>query len=167
MRVNKTTLLISFLSIACYALLPASARAQTSEAFEKITAAVKEYRIDTSAVPDDKKTRKIIALREAKGGFNINEAIQYKLGEEIQKKEKPADELQKMATYFNSGAGKQQLDNAIIWIYRNTFSYKELKHLVKFYTSKAGQKMSANFPVIMLESLAAAEIIQKKFSQAK
>lgn len=167
MKISKTALLIAILLTGCNILLAVSGFAQTSGAFEKITTAVKEYKIDTSAVPGDKKTRKIIALREAKGGFNINEAIQYKLGEELQKKEKPADELQKMAAYFTSGPGKQQLDNAIIWIYRNTFSYKELKQLVKFYRSKTGQKMSASFPVIMLESLAAAEIIQKKFSEGK
>ena len=42
-------------------------------AFERITGAVKEYKLDTSSAPDDKITRKIIELRSLRGGFNIDE----------------------------------------------------------------------------------------------
>ncbi len=48
-------------------------------AFERIMSGVKEYKFDTSSVPDDKVTRKIIELRGLRGGFNINEAIDFKL----------------------------------------------------------------------------------------
>jgi len=108
--------------------------------FERIAAEVKQYKVDTSAVPDDKTTQLIVKLRELRGGFNINEAIEFKLQEEMQKKEKPMAELQKAVDYFKTGVGKTKLDNAIIWIYRNTFTYQELKDLVKFYQSTAGQK---------------------------
>ncbi len=131
-----------------------------SSIFEKITNSVKDYKLDTSAAPNDKLTNKIIELRQLKGGFNINEAIDYKLEEDKQKAEIPAAEFAQFAAFMQTGDGKKWLDNAVIWIYRQRFTYKELKKLVKFYKTSAGQKMSADFPIIMMQSLAAAEMIK-------
>lgn len=128
--------------------------------FESISTELKDYKIDTSAVPTDKITSKIIQLRQLKGGFNIDEAIAFKIGEEKSKGEISTDELKKLAAYFTTGHGHVLLGNAVIWIYRQEFSYKELKTLIKFYKTGAGQKMSKRFPVIMLKSFAAAEIIK-------
>ncbi len=130
--------------------------------FDRITAEMKEFRPDTSAVPDDKITRRIMELRALRGGFNIDEAIQFKLAEEAAKGEVPKDQMDKLTKEFTTGHGKQLLDNAVTWIYRRAFTYKELKHLVRFYKTPAGQKMAADFPIIMLQSLAAAELIHKK-----
>lgn len=128
--------------------------------FERITKAVASYKPNTSTPPDDKITKKIIELRNLRGGFNINEAIAFKIEEDKQKKEMPEAELKKLADFFTTGQGKTSLDNAVTWIYRDNFTYKELKQLVKFYKTSAGQKMAENFPVIMLKSLAAAEMIK-------
>lgn len=139
--------------------------AQDSSAFSRITNSVKQYRPDTSNVPDDKITKKIIELRELKGGFNINEAIEFKIQEELSKDDSPKEELLKSAESFKNGLAKRWLDNAVIWIYRDEFSFKELKTLVKFYKTPAGQKMAKDFPIIMFKSLAAGQLIQKVITQ--
>lgn len=131
--------------------------------FEKITGAVKDYKLDTSAAPDDKLTRKIIEFRNLRGGFNINEAIQFKFAEEESKATDASAKaaIQKSKEDFMNGPGKRWLDNAVIWIYRKEFTYQEMKQLVKFYRTTAGQKMGEELPVIIIKSLAAAENIQK------
>lgn len=133
--------------------------------FDRISREVKDYTLDTSAAPDDKVTRKIIELRHLKGGFNINEAIDYKLEEDKQKGEIPGQEFRIFSDFMKTGNGKRWLDNAMVWIYRKHFTYKELKQLVKFYKTPAGRKMSSEFPVVMLQSLTAAEMIKNIFSK--
>ena len=130
-----------------------------SGTFERISSEVKNYKIDTSAVPNDKLTRKIIELRKLRGGFNINEAVMLKMGEEGQKNETPKATLDYLKGQFTNGKGKQWLDNAVIHIYRDQFNYKELKQLVKFYKTTAGQKLATDFPFIMIKTLMAAQII--------
>jgi hypothetical protein len=127
--------------------------------FERIMNEVKSYKLDTSTVPNDKITRKINELRRLRGGFNINEAIMFKMGEEEQKKETAKATLDYLKEQFTTGKGKQWLDNAVIHIYRDQFSYKELKQLVKFYRTSAGQKLASDFPFIMMKTLMAAQII--------
>lgn len=131
--------------------------------FDRLSKGMTEFKLDSSAAPDDKITRKIIELRQLKGGFNINEAIDYKIEEDRQKGEKPALEFSAFADYMQNGNGRKWLDNAVIWIYRQQFNYKELKQIVKFYKTDGGQKMAAQFPVVMMQSLAAAETIKKQY----
>jgi hypothetical protein len=139
--------------------------ASSMDFFKRATTAMKSYKLDTSSAPDDKITRKIIELRKLRGGFNINEAISFKIGEEREKDEKPKEELDKIAAFFKEGNGKRWLDNAAIWIYRNHFTYRELKKMTKFYRSSAGQKMAEAFPMVMLQSLAAGELIMAAYMQ--
>lgn len=127
--------------------------------FDKITSEVNNYRIDTSAAPDDKITKKIIQLRQLRGGFNVNEAIHFKMEEDEKKKEISETTMAYLKDQFTNGKGKQWLDNAVIHIYRQHFSYKELKQMVKFYKTSAGQKLATDFPYIMMTSLMAAQII--------
>lgn len=134
---------------------------KSSTIFERLTKNLKEYRLDTTAVPDDKITTAIIKLKNLRGGFNIKEAIEYKLEEDKQKKEMPESEFEKFSVFFTNGNGKRWLDNAVTWIYRKHFTYGELKKLIKFYKSPAGQKIATEFPIIMMQSLAAAENIKK------
>lgn len=138
----------------------AFSQAQSHGQFHEIFKSAENYKLDTSSAPNDKITRIIIKIRKAKGGININEAILYNI-EEGEKKIKPtSQETEKLFYYFSSGDGKRLLDNAIIWIYRNNFSYNELKKILKFYLSKAGQKFTLHFPVIVMESIKAAEEIK-------
>lgn len=161
----QKVLVLIFVILIAHASIAQDNGAQKSGAavFERITKAAASYKLNTSTPPDDKITKKIIELRNLRGGFNINEAIAFKIEEDRQKKEMPEAELKKLADFFTSGQGKTSLDNAVTWIYRDNFNYKELKQVVKFYKTSAGQKMSDNFPVIMLQSLAAAEQIKAEF----
>lgn len=131
--------------------------------FNRIDSSIKDFKPDTTTAPDDKITRKIIELRNLRGGFNINEAVDFKIQEDRQKKEMPEGILNQMHLFFESGNGKRWLNNATIWIYRQHFNYRELKQLVKFYKTSAGKKMASNFPVIMMQSLKAAEVIKGFF----
>ena len=133
--------------------------------FERITGEISNYQIDTTAVPNDKITKKITQLRELGGGFNINEAVTYKLEEEERKKEMPQVKIDRLKREFQNGKAKIWLDNATNRIYRQHFTYKELKQLVKFYKTKAGKKIAANFPVIMMKTMMVAELIQKVISE--
>jgi uncharacterized protein len=138
-----------------------------SAVFERIMKGATSYKLNTSTPPNDKVTKKIVELRGLRGGFNINEAIAFKIEEDRRKKEMPEAELKKLSDFFTTGQGKTSLDNAVTWIYRDNFTYKELKQLVKFYKTSAGRKMADNFPVIMLQSLAAAEQIKEQFMKHK
>jgi hypothetical protein len=144
-------------------LVSITAYTQDDGIFEKLTAEMKDYKLDTSAVPNDKLTKKITELRKLRGGFNITEAVAYKIAEERNKENTNKEELDKLEAFFTSGNGKKWLDNAITWIYRKQFSYQEIQAMIQFYQTPAGQKMAASFPVIMLQSLKAAETIQENF----
>jgi len=133
--------------------------------FERIGKEVKDYHLDTTAVPADKITREIIQLRNLRGGFNVNEALEYKIEEDLQKKELSKEEADKISYFFKTGNGKRWLDNAVIWIYRDHFTYKELKQLVKFYKTDAGQKMATDFPIIMMQTITAGEMIKGFYAQ--
>ena len=135
----------------------------TASVFEKIALEMKEFKIDTTSVPNDKLSKRIEKLRSLKGGFNINEAIEFKIAEERSKENAPKEELDKIEAFFKSGNGKKWLNNAVIWIYRNQFTLKEVNQLIRFYKSSAGQKMSEKFPILMLQSLKAGEEIKENF----
>lgn len=133
---------------------------QLENVFSRITGELKDFIPDTSTVANDKITRKIIQLRELRGGFNIHEAIQFKLAEERQKKEMAPADIDQLADFFTRGNGFRWLNNAMIHIYRDHFTFKELRRMVRFYKTTAGQKLASDFPVIMLKSLKAGEMIK-------
>ncbi|MGZ8545720.1 MAG: DUF2059 domain-containing protein [Flavisolibacter sp.] len=132
---------------------------QLKNIFERITSEVQSYKIDTSAVAEDRFTKKVWELRALKGGFNINEAIEFKMEEEAKEGKTSQAQLDLLKASLTNGKAKQWLDNAVIHIYRQHFSYKEMKQLVKFYKTSAGQKLATDFPVIMMKSLMAAQVI--------
>ncbi len=128
-----------------------------TNALQTIVEEVKNYKIDTSDVPHDRLTRKINELRSAKAGINIDDIIMYKINEEEEKNEKPKEITAALKKQFTSGKGKRLLDNATIWIYRQTFTYKEIKQLIHFYKTGAGKKLSRDYPVLLLKTLMATE----------
>jgi hypothetical protein len=133
-----------------------------NEFMARVQKAMDGFKPDTSAVPDDKITRKIIEIRSAAGKFNINDMIQFKFAEALQKGEMSKADFEKMSAYMEVGEGKRLLDNAVIWIYRSHFSYHELKKLARFFNSEAGKKWNREFPLVLLQSAKAAESIQLK-----
>ena len=138
-------------------------KAKSNSIFDRITQSISQFKSDTTAPPQDKITKKIQELRALRGGFNIGEAIEFKLEEDRRKGEMPAAQMDALTHFFTDGNGKQKLDHAITHIYRNLFTYKELKGLVRFYRTSAGQKMATEFPLIMLQSLAAPEMLKTQF----
>ena len=135
--------------------------------FERITEGMKNYKLDTLTPPDDKSTRLIVELRELKGGFNINEFIQFKMDEESQKPENNNEEFRKAMDFFTQGNGKKWLDNAVVNIYRNHYTEKELKALVKFARTPAGQKMASETPLIILQTVTAGEMLKEQYLKEK
>ncbi|WP_462248759.1 DUF2059 domain-containing protein [Ferruginibacter sp.] len=164
-RLTCITTLFCLLTFTGYSQADTVANKMASGIYQRIEKNMKEFQLDTTAAPDDKTTKKIIELRNLRGGFNINEAIDFKIQEDRQKNEIPTAELDKVSIFFKSGDGKKWLDNAMVWIYRRQFTYGELKQLVKFYKTSAGQKMATNFPVVMMQSLRAAEMIKEIYTQ--
>jgi hypothetical protein len=161
----KLMLLFCFWNHTGFSQSDTTARHAAPDIFNRIAKSIKEFRLDTTAAPDDEITRKITELRSLKGGFNINEAIDFKLEEDRQKNEVSKAAQDSLSRFFKSGNGKKWLDNAVTWIYRRHFTYKELQELVRFYRTPAGQKMATNFPVIMIQSLQAAELIKGVYTQ--
>jgi hypothetical protein len=156
-----TTILSLFLTFFCAAQNDKT----ISPIFEKIALEMKEFKLDTTAVPNDKLSKRIEKLRNLKGGFNINEAIEFKIAEERSKENGPTEELDKIEAFFKNGNGRIWLNNAVIWIYRKQFTLKEINQLIRFYKSSAGQKMVEKFPILMLQSLKAGEEIKENFVQ--
>lgn len=142
-----------------------AAKVAPNAVFERITKGMANFKVDTTAAPDDKITRKIIELRNLGGGFNINEAVAFMLEEDRQKKELRPEQVDSLSAFFTIGNGKRWLDNAANHIYRDHFTYKELKQLVKFYRTAAGKKMATDFPLVVLKSMAAAEMLKNGFEK--
>ena len=132
--------------------------------FTRIMSEMKTFKPDTSAVADDAVTKKVTELRSLRGGFNINEAISFKLAEDSSKGEITKQEYTTLSAYF-IGQGGKWLDNAIVRIYRQHFTEAELDELIRFYKTSAGQKLATDFPIIMLQSIAAGEMVKTAFPQ--
>lgn len=154
-------LLLSFAASEARAQIRTPEKSAGKNIFERISTAMTGFNADTSIPPDDRLTRKIILLRNLRGGFNINEVMEFKLAEERQKGEKPAAELERMERFFSTGNGKRWLDHAAIWVYRNHYNYRDIKRMIRFYRSPAGRKTADTLPVIIVQLLAAAENILK------
>ena len=128
-------------------------------AFEKMLMELKTFVPDTSNVPDDKLTREIKKFRQLRESFSINEVVDYKIQDDKNKKETSAGKADTLLQQFTNGDAKRRLSNAITWIYREHFTYKEMKQMVKFSKTSAGKKMAQEFPTIILQSLASVQSI--------
>lgn len=138
-----------------------------SSVFKTLSEAAAKFRPDFSNPPNDKMTRKINELRNLRGGFNINGAIAFKLGEEKNEHKISEEQWKALSAYFSKGEGASKINNAVVWIYRDHFTYKELKKLVKFYKTTAGRKMNEEFPLIMLKCVLLMETIREELNQTK
>lgn len=140
----------------------ADSSAMPNEFMARVQKAMEGFKPDTSNVPDDKITNKIIEIRNAAGKFNINDMIQFKLTEALQKGEMSKADFDRMSEYMEKGEGKRLLENAVIWIYRSHFTYRELKKIARFFNSDVGKKWNREFPLILLQSAKVAEVVGKK-----
>lgn len=161
MKTNSLFSLVCLFFIAGVVAQNETPSQNTLPVFLRIEEGMKNYKLDTLTPPDDKSTKLIMELREHKGGFSINEFLQFKMEEESQKPENNTDEFRNTKEFFTNGKGKKWLDNAVINIYRDHYTEKELKAMVKFAKTSAGQKMALKTPIIMVQSAAAAEMIKE------
>ena len=158
------------LFIFCFVVKPAFSQKDTipvadySLLFERISKSLADFKPDTTTAPDDKITRKIMELRNLRGGFNINEVIMHQMESAKQNHDISEEEYTRMTDFYTNGDGKKWLDNAVIWIYRQHFSYRDLKTLVKFYKTPAGHKWASDFPAIMLQTVLAAQKVSALYS---
>lgn len=148
--------IFSFFALFCSVAIVAQPQ-KSPKVFDRINAEMAAFKVDTTAPPDDQLSEKIVALRKLRGGFNINEALEYKIAE--LRTQKNTEGLDRMEAFFKTGKGSKWLENAVIWIYRKQFTLTEIDELIRFYQTPAGQKMAEQFPVIMLQSLKASEQI--------
>lgn len=123
--------------------------------------------MDTTAVPNDNLSKKIRELRNLKGGFNVNEAMEYKIAEARSKNEITEVEYEMVKKFLLYGNGKKWIDNAVIWIYRKHFTSHEIDVAIRFYKTSAGKKMASDFPIIMVQSVKVAEMIMERFKEKK
>ena len=117
---------------------------------------------DTVAVPEDAFTKKIRKLRIERSGFDIETLIRVKLMEEEQKDKVHSKEFyDKLLQEVTQGSTSKLIDRAIINLYRNAFTEKEVDQLIKFYKTPAGKKMNKEFILLMLRSAKDVEALLK------
>ncbi|MFI5187789.1 MAG: DUF2059 domain-containing protein [Chitinophagales bacterium] len=163
---QKVLFFICFLSLTIFSSAQKDTTQNIPSVFEKMMTELKTFVPDTSNVPDDKFTREIKKLRHPEGSFTINEVVVYKIQDDKNKKEISAQTANTLLQQFTNGDGKRWLTNAIMWVYRKHFTYKEMKQLVKFSGTSAGKKMAAEFPIIILQSVTALQGIYDKIAKA-
>ena len=154
----------SFFSLLLFAGTAAQAQTDTAtppEIFNRVVQTMQSFTPDTTAPPADKTTARIKELIRLRGGFNLPEAVAYMIAEEWQKGETPKAVLDARAAFFTTGNGARWMNHALVWICRSHFTDKELKQLIRFYKTGAGRKMAADFPIIVLKSLAVGEMLKK------
>jgi len=155
----------SFVILFCLFQLTAFSQQDSPEIFKRISESMKTFKIDTSAVPNDKLSDKIREFRSLKGGFNVNEAMEYKIAEARSKNEITEAEHQNLKRFLENGNGRKWLDNSIIWIYRKHLNLKEVEEAIKFYKTSAGKKLANDAPIIMMQSVKAAEMVMEKYKE--
>ena len=157
---------VTLIVICCFYSFAFSQKNETDE-FKRISESVKNFEVDTTAVPDDKLSEKISEFRKLRGGFNIQAAMDYKIDEAREKNELSQTEYEDLKKFIDEGDGYKWMNNAVIWMYRKNFTVRDMNKLIKFYKSTTGKKMATQFPIVMLQSAKAAEIISEKYKQMR
>lgn len=147
--------------IALCFLLPASSFAQVDSSFllKIIQAETADFlKTDTLAVPEDALTQKIRQLRREKNGIDIEMVLQIKIREEQEKDTVHGrDYYDKLLTEITTGKTGKLLDNALINMYRQTFTEPEIDDLLRFYKTSAGKKMNSDYILLIIRSVKDAE----------
>jgi len=117
---------------------------------------------DTVAVPNDSFSKKVRELRSEQKGLTLETILRLKIAEEQQKDTTHSKEYyQKLIDEVTTGKTSKLLENSVINIYRRTFSEKELDELIAFYKTSAGQKMSTEYLLVLVQSVKDAEQLLK------
>lgn len=142
-------------------LISNSSVAQSDSIMNKMFREIASFTPDTTMPPPGKKSVLASRLLSYTGILNIDEAIDFKIFESRQKKERPENEISAASEFFNTGKGRRLLNNAMINIYTESFTEVELKRLTKFFKKNTGKKFLRTFPMIMIKGLMAAEYVAK------
>jgi len=138
-----------------------------ADQYAKLASEVKSFTADTTAVPEDELTQAIRTLRQTRGGLDAKVAVMLKIKEDVGNGKLKKEQAEKLQAFFTSGQGAKWLENAVIRIYRQHFTLAEIKEITAFYATEAGRKMSENFPVVVMESMKAAETVMASFPRTK
>jgi hypothetical protein len=141
--------------------------AQSDGSYAKLASEVRSFSADTTAVPEDELTHAIRELRKNRGGLDAQAAVMMKIGEEAEKGTLKKEEAEKLRASFATGKAAKWLENAVIRIYREHFTLAEIKDIAAFYATDAGKKMSESFPLVVLESMKAAETVMASYAKTK
>ncbi len=152
--------------ILVFWIMDACSQTDTS-VFTRISSEMSGFKPNFSNPPEDKLTSAIRQLRSLRGGFNINEALAFKLAQDRHEGKLTLNETSLLEAYLLKGEGAAMINNAVTWMYRKHFTYNETRKLIKFYKTSAGQKLNREFPVLMLQSLMVAETVKEKFNTDK
>jgi len=151
--------------IALCLLLPASGFAQIDSSFlQKIKYAETAdfLKTDTLAVPEDALTQKIRQLRKEKNGVDIEMVLQIKIREEQEKDTvRGKDYYDTLLSEVTTGKTGKLLENALINMYRQTFTEPEIDELLRFYKTSAGKKMNSDYILLIIRSVKDAEALMK------
>ncbi len=155
--------------IALCVLLPLFSFAQVDSSFlKKIKQAESTdfLKTDTLPVPEDAFTRKIRELRKEKNGIDIELVLQIKIREEQEKDTvRGKDYYDKLLAEVTTGKTSKLLDNALVNMYRQTFTEPEIDELLRFYKTPAGKKMGSDYILLILRSVKDAEGLLKLVQQ--
>ncbi len=151
--------------IALGFLLPLFSFAQVDSSFlqkVKLAESTDFLKTDTLAVPEDALTQKIRQLRREKNGIDIEMVLQIKIREEQGKDTLHGkDYYDKLLTEITTGKTGKLLDNALINMYRQTFTETEIDDLLRFYKTSAGKKMNSDYILLIMRSVKDAEALLK------
>ncbi|MBN8783038.1 MAG: DUF2059 domain-containing protein [Terrimonas ferruginea] len=147
--------------IALCFLLPASSFAQVDSSFLlkiKQAETADFLKTDTLAVPEDALTQKIRQLRKEKNGIDIEMVLQIKIREEQERDTVHGkDYYDRLLTEITTGNTSKLLNNALINMYRQTFTEPEIDDLLRFYKTSAGKKMNSDYILLIIRSVKDAE----------
>lgn len=107
--------------------------------------------LDTVPPPADQLTHEIRRLLELTGALNLGVQLAKMMSQE-QNPSLPQEFYTRFFQSFQSGKGKQMMENLVIKLYRKHFTLEEVTKLNKFYESPVGKKLIATTPLILKES---------------
>ena len=118
-----------------------------------------KFKIDTSAVPEDRLTEKIRILRAERGPINMDNVIKYTIqSQQANDKVRPKEYYDRFLEQCQQGEAHRMIENILINLYRQCFTEEEADQLIEFFKSSAGKKMRTDF---LLLSATGATAVQK------
>jgi len=133
----------------------------TIATFQKIFGTT-QFKVDTTAVPEDSLTQKIRLLRKVRGPLNMDIVIKnFIQGQEENDKTHPKEYFDRLLEECQNGNAHRLIENVLINLYKQCFTEQELDQLLLFYKSSAGQKMSKDFMLLSFTGATAAQRIIK------